>query len=251
MRARHVFRSLCFLAAFLLCFTKASSQDTLALKANGQVWLDFYPHFYLTPNLQFYGDAGFRTLVTDAQWVRIHGRPSVRYHINNTLVAHGGIGLFLEFNRDQGTRFEVRPWQGIQVKWPTFDKLRFSHIIRTEERFNHLFETDETQFEFRLRARVGGNFQFDPNRDTGSFFVPFSVELFWPVTNSVDELFSNRTRITMGLGMNASPTLQFRLIGVWQGSRQGRQDSFAISDWIVRLQCRYSLDRTVDDDDLQ
>ena len=240
---------LCLLS--FLGFKSSQAQDTLAFKANGQVWLDFYPHFYVNSKLQFYGDAGFRTLVTDAQWLRIHGRPSVRYHLNNTLVAHGGVGMFLEFNRDQGTRFELRPWQGVQIKWPKFERLTFSHLIRAEERINHLFLTDTTQFEFRMRFRVGGNFQFDPNRNARSLFIPFSVEWFWPVSKSVEELFSNRSRITLGLGLNASPTLQFRLIIVWQGSRQGRSDSFGISDWIVRLQARYSLDRTVDDDDLQ
>ena len=228
-----------------------NAQDTTALKNNGQVWLDFFPNFYISGNLQFYGDIGFRALVTDVQWIRIHGRPSVRYHLNNTFVAHGGLGMFLELNKEQGTRFEIRPWQGIQVKWPNFRRLRFSQMLRVEERINHLFQTDETQFELRFRYRLGGTFQFDEMRSAQSLFVPFSIEWFLPITTSVDEVFSNRTRINVGVGLNASPILQFRLITTWQGSRSGRGDEFRQADWVLRLQARYSLDRAIDDDELQ
>ena len=46
-----------------------------------------------------------------------------------------------------GNRFELRPWQGIQADWPRIGGLKFVHLFRAEQRVNHLFEDDITEFE--------------------------------------------------------------------------------------------------------
>ena len=64
-----------------------------------QVWIDLYPHFYMNDKLEYYGDAGFRTIIGVRSWNRIYARPSLRYHINKTWEVHGGVGIFYIFDK--------------------------------------------------------------------------------------------------------------------------------------------------------
>ncbi len=224
-------------------------QDTNDLRINHQLWLDFYPHLHISEKLQFYGDLGFRILITDSQWARIYGRPSVRYHLDSTFVLHGGLGAFLEISKDVSNRFELRPWQGIQIKWPTFRHLRFNHLIRLEERFNYLLQDEVFETELRLRVRAGGRIQFNRMEGWRSFFIPFSLEWFAPLAGAVTETFVNRAEFASGLGYNASRILQFRFLVNLRKSRVENTDGRSISDIAYHLQVRYSLDfRTLDDE---
>ena len=49
---------------------------------NHQFWFDINPHFYINEEVEYYGDAGYRTVLNEDIWSRIYVRPSVRYHIN-------------------------------------------------------------------------------------------------------------------------------------------------------------------------
>ena len=61
----------------------AQTNDTIVTEsANHQIWIDIYPHYYVTEKLEYYGDAGFRTIIDERSWNRIYARPSLRYHFN-------------------------------------------------------------------------------------------------------------------------------------------------------------------------
>jgi len=239
------------IAGFITLSSMSSlqSQDTSDLRVNHQLWLDFYPHLHISEKLQFYGDIGFRILLTDTEWARIYGRPSIRYHLDSIFVLHGGIGIFLEVSNSISNRFEVRPWQGLQVKWPNFRRLKFNHLLRLEERFNYLLQDEIFETELRLRMRLGARIQFDQMDGWRSFFVPFSVEWFVPLAGSVSEVFVDRVEFSLGLGYNASRILQFRFLVNLRRSQSPIADDLVLSDFAYHLQARYALDfRTLDSD---
>ena len=232
-----------------LSFNAVQGKDTSDLKVNHQLWLDFYPHLHISEKLQFYGDIGFRILITDSQWARIYGRPALRYHLDSIFVLHGGLGAFLEISRDVSNRFELRPWQGMQIKWPTFRHLRFNHLVRLEERFNYLLQDEVFESELRLRVRFGGRIQFNRMEGRRSFFAPFYVEWFAPLAGAVTETFVNRAEFSTGLGYNASRILQFRFLFNFRKSKVENSNGRSISDIAYHLQARYSLDfRTLDEE---
>jgi len=226
-------------------------QDTSDLKVNHQLWLDFYPHLHINEKLQFYGDLGFRILLTDRQWARIYGRPSVRYHLDSTFVLHGGIGAFLEVSNVESNRFELRPWQGIQIKWPNFRHVKFSHLLRLEERLNYLLQDDVFEAELRFRVRVGGRIAFAQMDGWRSFFIPFSIEWFVPLAGSVSETFVDRAEFSTGIGYNTSRILQLRFLINLRKSRTGTSDGPLLTDVAYQVQVRYSLDFRTLDQDLQ
>ena len=42
-------------------FSQSGATDNSMV--NHQLWLDFYPHFFVSEKLEYYGDAGYRTIL--------------------------------------------------------------------------------------------------------------------------------------------------------------------------------------------
>ena len=44
----------------------AQTNDTIVTEsANHQIWIDIYPHYFVNEKLEYYGDAGFRTIIDE------------------------------------------------------------------------------------------------------------------------------------------------------------------------------------------
>jgi hypothetical protein len=61
----------------------AQTNDTIVTEStNHQLWIDIYPHYFVNEKVEYYGDAGFRTIIDEQSWNRLYARPSLRYHFN-------------------------------------------------------------------------------------------------------------------------------------------------------------------------
>ena len=210
-------------------------------KADEQLWIDIYPHFYVSEKLEYFGDAGYRTVLNQNIWHWIYARPSVRYHLGKKWEVHGGIGFFYVIKKELSDRFEIRPWQGIEFSWPRFSNLGFKHYIRFEQRIS--FQTDDwsSGFSLRLRYKISGRWDFLNINNERFWFIPFYGELFFPVGDEVKEFFRNRGRIGVGLGYNPSDIWRFSLNFTWQTSRTGVSEDFTVSDIIYQIKIRKYL----------
>jgi hypothetical protein len=63
-------------AILLLLPLILQNRSFAADETDRQVWLDFYPHFYLSENVEYYGDAGIRIQVSDFSCAQVPMRPS-------------------------------------------------------------------------------------------------------------------------------------------------------------------------------
>ena len=216
------------------------STDNSENIVNNQIWLDFYPHFYVHEKLEYYGDLGYRTIFDDHSWqsIYIYMRPSVRYHISKLFEVHGGVGLFYIFNKGVADRFEVRPWQGIKLNWPRYERLKFYSYLRLEERIHFMTDNWKATFDFRLRLKLAGKLIIIKSSPINFWFISFYGEVFIPVFDNIDEFFSNRGRTGIGLGYNPSKEWQFSVVYNWQYSRSGPNDTLSLSDRIFRLVIR-------------
>lgn len=217
----------------------AQTNDTIVTEsANHQIWIDIYPHYFVNEKLEYYGDAGFRTIIDERSWNRIYARPSLRYHFNKNWEVHGGLGLFYIFNKEDVNRFEITPWQGVQLNWPKGRFLSFKHLVKIEERLSFLTDDWTFSFDLRFRYKLSGKLHFKPDRSIGNWHVPFYAELFIPVNNGIDEVFRNRGRAGLGLGYNASKEWRISFLFNWQTSRAGPEDELNISDYVYQLKVR-------------
>ena len=213
---------------------------------NTQIWLDYYPSFEINERLLMAGDYGYRTLIGDERWNLVYLRPSVRYYLNETFELRGGIGFFYEFNGAISDRFEMRPWQGVNIYWPklgNFKWFRIDHLIRFEERISFLTENSWAgSFDFRGRYRFRGTLNLCIECENPQWSVPSFIEFFIPF-NGVEEAFSDRTRVAVGLDYDMSPSWKFGFLFNWQGSRTGRNEDIKIDEFIFQLKVRHYMDK--------
>jgi hypothetical protein len=205
---------------------------------NHQFWLDFYPHFYISDKLEYYGDSGYRTILQENIWHRIYARPSVRYHFNKNWEIHGGIGFFYIFNKSKTSRFEITPWQGIQLNWPRWANLRFKSLVRIEERISFLTNNWSSSLALRLRYKLSGRLDIFKTSPEKFWFVSFYIEMFFPVGDEIKEFFRNRGRVGFGFGYNPSRIWRFSFIFNWQRSRTAVDEDLSVSDYAYQIKIR-------------
>jgi len=225
---------LLFIGLNIVASASASTADTTESSIlNHQIWIDFYPHYYFNKKLEYYGDAGYRTIVSERNWSRLYVRPSIKYHLNKTWELHAGIGFFYTFYNKDVDQFEIRPWQGVQLNWPKWEKVGFKNLLRFEERMSFLTEDWILDFEFRLRYKLSGKYDFHER-----WFVALYGEYFLPVTGEIKELYRNRGRAGIELGYKPAKEWQLSFVLNWQGSRSGPDEELHSSDYIYQLRVR-------------
>lgn len=226
---------------FSLMALSLKSQD----QVDNQLWLDYYHYYQFKPDWTSYGDAGYRTITDELSWMMIYMRPSISWHKNKLFDLNGGLGLFYTFNYDTVNNFELRPWQGIKVKWPNLKYISFYGYVRLEERFSFPVDTWTLEFNLRFRFKVGLKatlYTFD--REVPKYlYLPFSVELFANVGPQITEKYSNRSRIGTGIGYRFKHEWAIELDFTLQGSRTGKDQQYNSSDLIYQFKIRRYLSK--------
>jgi len=226
---------------FTLSFVKdvisqsATADNTIV---NHQLWLDYYPHFYVSDKLEYYGDLGYRTILQENIWHRICARPAVGYQFNENWKMHGGIGFFYISDPDKNYSFEIRPWQGIQLNLPRWANLRFRNFIRIEERIFFRIRNWSSSLALRFRYKLSGRLDILKASSETFWFIPFYIEMFFPVGDEIKEFFRNRGRIGIGLGYNPSRTWRFTFIFNRQTSRTAHDEDLSVSDYAYQVMIR-------------
>jgi hypothetical protein len=224
----------------LVPFKELTSQSIESTESivNNQIWFYFISHFYINEKLEYYGDSGYRTVLREDGWHRIYARPSVRYHISKLWEVQGGIGFFYSFNELISDRFEIRPWQGIKLNWPRFEKILFNHLIRFEERFSFRTNDWQSSFEFRMRYKLAGRLDIIKAGPDSFWFIPFYAEIFVSVIDEIEEIFRDLSRAGVGLGYNESNNWRFEFLFNWQTSRSRPNDELVVTDYLYQIKIR-------------
>jgi len=207
-----------------------TNDSGINLSKNNEIWFDVYLHYYINDKLEYYGDAGFRTIINEQSWNRIYARPSIRHHINDHWELHAGLGLFyIFFNEDEFNRFELTPWQGIQLNWPKFGILGFKHLVKLEERISFLTEDWTSSYGFRFRYKLSGKLSLPKSESSSQWFIPFYGELFFPAFDKIEAFFSDKMRTGIGIGYSKSDW-NIQLLYNWQLARVIPLDNFKYND---------------------
>ncbi len=191
----------------------------------------------LNDNIEYYGDAGYRSSIQGAKWSRLHLRPSLRYKPNPLYQFHGGLGLFFIFSENSNERFEFRPWQGFRLNWPSGVKYYFTHRLRFEERISSFNpdKQDQRSFELRMRYKLSFNYDLHYINETNKLYSLAYMELFYPLIDEVDEFFRNRTRTGLGVGYEMFEKYKIELIMNLQRSRYVPEDDLRVSQYAYQV----------------
>jgi len=225
------------LLIFLGCFQLIHCQDEDETLITNQLWLDYHMYFKFKARWEYFGDIGYRTIPENWAWHTILVRPSVRYIAPKLWEASGGVGFFQTFIKDEQNSFELRPWQGFKIKWPSFKPIYFLHYFRLEERV-FFPEGDPMEFNFRARYQLGLKAIIYRFENEDHIFIPAYIEFFWNFGPKITEVFSNRNRISAGIGYRTHKgwTFEFRFVG--QNGRSGADEQYSTAERLYQFKVR-------------
>ena len=211
-----------------------------------QAWIDYNFNYHKTDKFTIYGDTGFR-IISPYIWTRYYIRPAVSYTPNPLFkkgdklrtTYHFGIGTFFTNYVDIPNHLEIRPFQGIDLQWPNFKHISFTHYVRFEQQI----ESFDGKWDFGLRARymLSGTITWGNNDENiiNSFFIPFHVELFRNIDNT--NSFNDVIRLNAGLGYHFNSNWRSELSISYHQRKFEEADNFETNDIVFRLRIYYTI----------
>ncbi len=232
-----IFTSLCALFLIHSSNLHAQIEDE---EITRQLWLDYNAKYHVSREFKIYGDAGYRRISPDI-WTRYYIRPAISYlqrlqtksgkYISITY--HFGIGAFFTNYTNISNNLEVRPFQGVDLQWPTFKQLQINHYVRLEEQFEYM--NNDWVFGLRGRYMISGVYHWSKEdwNKLNNFYLPFHTEFFWNITST--NLNNDLIRITPGLGYTFNLKWKMEFSISYHRTRITIDDNFETNDIVFRI----------------
>jgi len=214
-----------------------------AQNTSQQIWLDYNPQWDINPSYTLYGSGGFRTIIPHS-WDKLYITAAVRYApdplfniLNKSQIElHGGFSFFYTINEDSDNQIELRPFQAYKMRWPHFERVKFTNRLQLEERFMFTAGEDDFEFELRLRYKIEAIFHRTKHLVdfTNGFYLPVSFEYIINLYST--ESFNDGIKVTPGLGFSSEEKewkIQFDL--TYQYADKAEPGNFTKSTIIYRL----------------
>jgi hypothetical protein len=193
-------------------------------------WFDFNGSYTMTQNWKVYGDAGYRIAFISEKFHRFYLRPAARFQIDNLFLFHGGMGVFSGII-NKSALWELRPFQGFEIRWPVIFSVPLNHYLRFEERFfsGNLLNT----FIFRSRYRLSTTIDFNKMNHVQYYYFPIQFEWFVSYGKDIDFKL-NEFRGVIGLGHVFDKHFRLEFNTVFQNISTST-DFFSVNNIIFRL----------------
>lgn len=211
------------------------AQDETAVTK--QTWLFWQHHHSFTPRFKYFGDIGYRQELPYDKWIRTSFKPGAEWSAGNIVDLSGGMGFYYTVQEIIPNSFELRPWQGVKVHWPTLGRFSFDHYGRLEQRFNHSADPVE-QWSSVLRGRYRLNVIFPINHSgiiDNTFFMRLNAEIYWNMGSSIEERFVNKNRYAMCLGYRFNLNWRLELYYMAEQSQAFSQEGFNVNSHIFQV----------------
>jgi len=118
-----------------------------------QLWFDYNTSYYISKKSVLLGDVAYRKQLNLEQWNQIVVRPGYRYVINPTFSLNAGLGYFGTYVSGLDNENEIRFYQGVKVRFPSFFWIVFKHYLRLEKRI--FFSDKDIQLRIRYQINYG------------------------------------------------------------------------------------------------
>ena len=217
---------------------KLKAQDESA--STTQLWLFWHHNHTLTQRLRYIGDIGYRQELPYENWIRMNFKPGIQWSAESIVDLAGGIGFYYTTQKVLPNSFELRPWQGVKVHWPSLGRFYFDHTARLEQRFNRSLGNFE-HWSSVIRARYRLNLVFPINHNgitDKTFYTRINAEFFWNMGRSIEERYVNKNRYAMGFGYRFNPKLRLEMYYLAEQSRAFSEEGFRVNSHIIQVSLR-------------
>lgn len=213
-----------------------------------QFWLRYEYQQRVKDNMRAFGNLRYEELLDSDQrfgyWRRLAATGGVSYDLTKRTRFEGGLGLYQTWNPDVSDTFEARAWQAMTFDWPEVITARarwvVHHRFMLEERFQH---TDDWDPSLRGRYRIAFAVPFNRHSiEPGAIFLPMSAEFFSDSVNGDQDPFSNKARLSFGLGYMLNKIWTVELRYAWQEQRDTTDgDNFEVDGHIIDLRLKTTV----------
>jgi hypothetical protein len=220
-----------------------TAQAQVSAEPNNMLWTDFFFQYTISNHFRFLFHTNYKHLLNNGKWDQYMIRPTLVYMMNDYIYFQGGI-QFLYTDAGDLNKFEIRPWQGMNIFFPRIGKIYINHFLRIEERFFYQNVGEKEASSLRGRYAI---LTFIPlNHSTLSpktvYLIP-NVEFLGDLMGKNVERFIANSRYSMGIGYQFSDHIRFETVYMMQRSRDSREENFSTSDHAIRLVLRYQVTR--------
>jgi hypothetical protein len=198
------------------------------------VWLGYYNTLNLRGQWSINSDFQFRTKDGFSKYSQALGRMGLTYKLHNKVSVTAGFAHFRFFINNRVSRAEWRPWQEIMLN-DELSKLKISHRIRAEQRFNESvinnLPSGTFQFNHRFRYRIDIRFPLIKSSDSErKLNILFGNEVMVNAGKKIVYNYFDQNRSYAGINFEVSKklSLQLQYIRIWQQSSSG--DVLNVSD---------------------
>ncbi len=151
---------------------------------------------------------------------------------------HAGIWDYYTYTLKNVNLNEIRLYQGVKVQWPTLHWVHLIHYGRVEERFEHLQNSETSDFTLRLRYRLTAEFHFS-KAAISNLYIPVSAEIF--ISAGEGLYFNDLIQVSPGIGYDFTDRFSTVFQLYYNLSRNSDTDSFQNNALLYRLRLFYTF----------
>jgi hypothetical protein len=230
---------------FLLGIVIFASTHLYAQINSTQLWTDFTVNKALQKRYSFDCELSYRTILNSSdKWHSVNITPKIEKALGNhwdLLLYLGSINTLQQQNYNT---WEIRPGLGVRFHFTPLRKLQIRILGRFEIRNQYTFETRTWDVNFRSRLRLEEIFfingeSFEKN---DLWYLLSDLELFYTIDKELEERYSDRLLLRLGVGYKLSDSWRFESICTYQYSKNTITGEFSKDDEvIIRLRFRYTI----------
>ena len=152
------YRWIGILIIFSVFWTDLYSQTT-SIKAK-MIWADYFLNVKLNSKFRFYGQAGYRNLITNGNWQQFMIRPCLDYTISKKVGIHGGILSSYSFSDEEDNFVEIVSYLLLNILMRKID----GYLVQIEDQsVKRGYQNSEVILPCAVKSRLKMNYYVQNN----------------------------------------------------------------------------------------
>ena len=232
--------TLFFTGIFFLTTIQLNTQNK-----STQLWTDFVLNVPMKKGYSFDNEFSYRTnLSNSGKWHSINIIPKIEKSLNGHWDVMFYLGSINTLQQEDYNTWEIRPAIGVRYHFTLFPKLLLRILGRFELRNLYTIETGVWEEDARSRFRLEEIYFIHGKSFLNNhlWYVFSDLEFFTTIDKEVQERYSNRSQIRLGVGYKLSYSWRYECIYTYQFSKNTIDGEFSNEqEGILRLRFKYYL----------
>ncbi len=216
-------------------------------QTNSQVWMEYMLAHPFANVWELEHAVTYSTIVDTPKWRSLDYAPTLTWSFTPNIDAMGALTISYVAQTENVNSFEIRPMLGTRIHFTPNMRILTRLLIRFENRNFQNLETKDWSSSNRMRFRVESLIPLNNstmyNKDN-LFYGIADAEWFVTMDQDLQERFSNRFRIRIGIGYRLNYTWRFEFLYTYQESKDQIESSTYSRDNLFRFRIRHFINKS-------